>query len=272
MPQDRTMLLGTSDRIRYHARTVERGLLTLRTVGHLWYDGVFVTMQQSGTHWTRYMISLILARLHDLPPPAYIHDRSIFGKPIYRDIPRIVDTSMYPNYFLRSRALFRLLAVPKHVILVRNLRDALVSHFERRKDDFNVDFSTYLRGDIRRRIWRTDIWTRIRFLNAWGPVVERQPEHVAVLKYEDLKADTRGQLARVCDHFNIAGVTPNLLDEVIAASSKAELAKLPDPRRIKTPVRLNPRPTDEWYSDDDRRFFAEACRRYLKYTFGYRYW
>ena len=222
------MLLRTSDRIRYHARTVERGLLNLRTVRHLWVDGVLVTMQQSGTHWVRYMLGLVLARLYDVPPPAYIQDRSIVGKPIHRHIPRIADTGMHPNYLLRSRALFRLLHVPKHVVLVRDLRDSLVSNYERLKDNYNVDFSTYLRGDVRRKNYRSDIWSRIRFLNGWGPVVERQPEHVAVLKYEDLLADTRGQLARICEHFRIGGVTPGLLDEVVAAASKAEMAKLPN--------------------------------------------
>ena len=109
-------------------------------------------------------------------------------------------------------------------------------------------------------------------MNAWGAVVERHPERVAVLKYEDLLADTRGQLARVCDHFNIEGVTPELLDEVIAASSRTEMAKLPSPKKKSIVVRMNSRPSGEAYSDADRRFVAELCRRNLKYTFGYEYW
>ncbi|MEE8226974.1 MAG: sulfotransferase domain-containing protein [Kiloniellales bacterium] len=273
MLSDGAMLLRTSDRIRLNAPGVERGLLSLRTVRHLlWYDGVLVTMRQSGTHWIRYMVGLVLAKLYDLPSPTYIDDRGIFGKPVYRHIPRIADTSMLPNYFLRSRTLFRLLHVPNHVVLVRDLRDVLVSNYEKRRDEINVDFSTYLRGDVRGDKYRTDIWTRIRFLNAWGPVVERQPEHVAVLKYEDLKADTRGQLARVCDHFNIGGVTPDLLDEVVAAASKAEMAKLQRPENKWKAVRVDPRPAAEWYTDVDRRFFTEVCQRYLKHKFGYQYW
>ncbi len=37
-------------------------------------------------------------------------------------------------------------------------------------------------------------------------------------------------------------------------------------------VRMDSRPSPEWYSDDDRRFISEVFRRYLKYTFGYEYW
>ena len=103
-------------------------------------------------------------------------------------------------------------------------------------------------------------------------MVERHPERVAVLRYEDLKADTRGQLARVCEHFGIDGVTPDLLDDVIAASSKDEMAKRPNPKVDRIVVRTDTRPADDWYNDADRRFFAEVCRRNLKYTFGYKYW
>ena len=87
---------------------------------------------------------------------------------------------------------------------------------------------------------------------------------------QDLVADTRGQLARICDHFNVGGVTPELLDEVVARASKTEMAKRGKPTsRV---VRQDPRPTDDWYSDADRRFVAKLCRRNLKYTFGYQYW
>ena len=138
------------------------------------------------------------------------------------------------------------------------------------KNVYNVDFSTYLRGDVVGRAYYNDIWTRLRYYNGWGPVAERNPRKVAVVKYEDLMADTRGQLARICDHFDIEGATPDLLDEVVARVSKTEMAKRGKPTwRV---VRTDARPTDEWYSDDDRHFVAEVCRRNLKYTFGYKYW
>jgi hypothetical protein len=266
------MILQTSDRIRYHARAVEGGLLNLRWLRYMRRDGVIASMQQSGTHWIRFMLSLTLAKLYDIPSQFYIQDRSIVGKPIFRHIPQIVDTTMIPHYYLRSRILFRPLRVPRYLILVRDLRDSLVSHYEKQRSAYGVDFSTFLRGDVSRKRYNNDIWTRIRFLNGWGPVVERQPEHVAVLKYEDLVADTHGELARVCDHFGIEGVTADLIDEVVNASSKAEMAKLSDPSKTRRAVRADPRPAEEWFGPDDRQFFAELCRLYLKYTFGYRYW
>ncbi len=227
-------------------------------------------MPQSGGTWAMYMLSLIVAKLYDLQPPVHIQDRSIVGRPVPAQIPRIIDTTLLPHYLLRTRTLFRFLDFPRHLIVVRHLRDSLVSHYEKRKGIYQVDFSTYLRGDLRRKMFRNDIWTRILYMNGWGVVAERHPQQVAVLRYEDLKADTHGQLARICDHFDIEGVTPALLDEVVANSTKSAMAEREDPRFHV--VRMDPRPADEWYSDEDRRFVAEVCRRNLKYTFGYQYW
>ena len=271
-PKAGSMGIRRSDELRLRARSLYLGLLKPPVLRRRHFDGVLATMPQSGTTWTMYLLTLTLAKLNDLPPPLYIQDRSILRSSVHSQIPRIFHTFRVPHYLLRSRTLFRLLHFPKHLILVRDLRDALVSHYEKRKDEYGVDFSTYLRGDARGKLYRHDIWMRIQFLNGWGAFAERHPEQAAVLKYEDLKADTRGQLARICDYFNIEGVTPELLDEVVAAATKAEMAKRLKPGKTTTPVRMDPRPADEWYTDEDRRFVAEVLRRNLKHTFGYQYW
>ena len=266
----------TSDEWRLRARSLNHGLFNPTTLRRRHFDGFIASMQQSGSHWLKYMLGLTLARLYDLPPPSHIQDDSVVGHlkspPLYPQIPQIVHSHSIPHYLLRSRTLFRLLHFPKHLILVRDIRDGLVAYYEKWNTRFNVDFSTFLRGDARGKKYRYDIWLRIRFLNGWGAVIARHPEHTAVLKYEDLVADTPGQLARVCDHFNIAGVTPELLDEVVALASKEEMAKRPNPKVKRTVVRIDSRPADEWYSDADRLFVAEVLRRNLKYTFGYKYW
>ena len=270
------MTVRTSDELWFRARSLNRGLFNTTTLRRRHFDGLIASMQHSGTHWIKYMLGLTLARLHDLPPPAHIQDDAIVGHPksvpLYPDIPQIVTTHSAPHYLLRSRSLFRIMHFPRYLVVVRDVRDALVAHYEKRKSKFDVDFSTYLRGDVHGKKYRYDIWFRMRFLNAWGAVAERNPERVAVLKYEDLKADTRSELARVCNHLGIEGVTLDLLDDVVAAASKDEMAKRSNPKVNRIVVRTDPRPADDWYSDADRRFVAEVCRRNLKYTFGYTYW
>jgi hypothetical protein len=273
---DGGLVMPTSDEWRLRARSLNRGLFNPATLRHRHFDGFIASMHQSGTHWIKYMLGLTLARLYDLPPPTRLQDDSIVGHPksppLYPQIPQIVHSHSVPHYLLRSRTLFRLLHFPRYLILVRDIRDALVDHYEKFRSIYNVDFSTYLRGDVHGKRYNDDIWVRIRFLNGWGAIAKRHPEHVAVLKYEDLIADTAGQLARVCDHFNIKGVTSELLGDVAAAATKAEMAKLPNPKENLIVVRMDPRPCDEWYSEADRRFVAEVCRRNLKYTFGYQCW
>ena len=270
------MNVRTSDELRLRARSLNRGLFNPSTLRHRNFDGFIASMPHSGTHWLKYMLGLTLARLHDLAPPAHIEDNSIVGHPssppIYPQIPWIVAAHSAPHYLLRSRTLHRLLHFPRYVVLVRDIRDALVAHYEKRKTRYDVDFSTYLRGDVRGKKYKHDIWLRIRLLNGWGAVVERQPERVAVIKYEELLEDTDGQFARVCDHLDLKDVTPELLAGVIAASSKVEMAKLPNPKEKSKIIRMNSQASNNAYSDADRRFVAEVCRRNLKHTFGYRYW
>ena len=50
------------------------------------------------------------------------------------------------------------------------------------------------------------------------------------------------------------------------------MTKRPNPTAKGIVVRMDARPAEEWYNDEDRRFVAEVLRRNLKYTFGYRYW
>ena len=270
------VIIRKSDELRLRARSLNRGLFNPPTLGHWRFDGIVATMHQSGTHWLKFMLAHVLAKTYDLPPPAHIGDRVLIGRrkdpPVYPQIPRLVITHTIPHYLFRSRALLKIFNYPPYVILVRDIRDALVGHYEKWKSKYNVNFSTFLRGDVRGKKYYDDIWLRIRFLNGWGAVVKRNPEQAMVLRYEDLIADTPGQLARVCDHFNIEGITPELLKESVAASSKSEMSGLEKPDMEMTVVRFDTRPPDDWYCADDRRFFAELCRRNLKYTFGYRYW
>ena len=270
------VIIRTSDELWLRTRSVNRGLFNFPTLRHRRFDAMVATMHQSGTHWLKYMLGLTLAKLYNVPPPASIKDNSIIGRnkaaSDHPNYPRIGMTHSIPHYFLRSRVFVQALHFPRYLILARDIRDALVAHYEKRKTDYDVDFSTYLRGDVRGKKYRDDIWLRIRFMNGWGAVIERHPERAAVLTYEDLVADTRGQLARVLDHFNIEGITPQLLDDVVAASSKAEMARLKTPNAKWVVVRMDTRPSTEWYSDEDRQFVAEVCRRNLKYSFGYQYW
>ena len=261
---------------RFRARCVNRGLFTSATLRRRRdYDGFMASVKQSGTHWLKYMLGLTLARLHGLPEPAHIQDDSIVGHPKspprYTGIPRIVNSHSMPHYLQRSALANRALRMPPTLILVRDLRDALVAGYEKWKDAYRVDFSTYLRGDVSGKAYDNDIWEQLRFLNGWGAVAAGDPARTAILRYEDLRADTPRELARVCDFFGIDGATPDLLAPVVADATKEKMAERPNPAIERPAVRFDNRPAAGWYGDADRRFVSGLCRRHLRYDFGYDY-
>ena len=71
------MIVRTSDELRFRVRSLNRGLFNPSTLRHRQFDGFIASMQQSGSHWLKYMLGLTLARLYDLPPPAHIQDDAI---------------------------------------------------------------------------------------------------------------------------------------------------------------------------------------------------
>lgn len=277
---------GTGHEITNEGEPVEGGdrQFAWRTLSRRWmngslivrrnFDGHIVSMQQSGSHWIKNLLAHVLIRLHDLPPMAHIQDDSIIGHtrslPVYKNIPQIVHSHGYPHG-LTLKVPF--LHYPKYLVLVREMRDSLVSHYERFKGDYdNCPFSVYLRGDLQQKRFYSDIWTRLRFMNEWGRLAAERPDSVRVLRYEDLRDDARGSLRQACDYFGITGVTDEVLDYAVSSSTKEKMAKKPNPAQPTTVVRLvENAPLESYFPPEDQAFFEAMCRRYLKHDFGYGY-
>ena len=221
------------------------------------------------------MLGLTLADIYNLSPPKHIQDDSVVGHPktppLYPQIPQIIHSHSIPHFLLKSRLILSTFHFPKYLILIRDVRHTLVSYYEKWNHVYGVDFSTFVRGDVRGKKFRKDVWFYIQFLNDWGALVAHHPERIAVLKYEEIRADPVGELARVLDYFGIAGATPQLLKSVVAKASKSEMANRPNPRVKASVVRMDDRSSAEWFSEEDRLFISQICRRNLKYTFGYQY-
>jgi len=111
----------------------------------------------------------------------------------------------------------------------------------------------------------------MRFFNAWGAVVAACPDRTMVLRYEDLTADARDSLAKVCTFLGIEPVAPDLIERAVTSASKQEMANRLDPGEDHADrvVNLGERDPNDWFGAADRDFLAEVCRRNLKYNFGY---
>ena len=67
-------------------------------------------------------------------------------------------------------------------MLVRDLRDVMISNFEQWRADYGVSFSRYVAGDPRGKAFFCDAWWYVRFLNRWGDIAGRYPEDTQVLR------------------------------------------------------------------------------------------
>jgi hypothetical protein len=241
--------------------------------------GHIITMHQSGSHWLNFMLASGMCRAWGVPPPQHIADRSIVGRPqdsiVHAGIPRIVQSHEVPSPLVHAAPLPRLLRFPQYVLLLRDVRAAMVSQYEKKKhmEPFQLSFSEYLRN---RRIMgneiRRDIWHRMRLLNAWDRDIGRLPPgRVLIVHYEDMKRDAPRELQRVWDFFSFPAQSSRFFEECVAASTKGRMAQQEQPGANMKVVRESERHPFEWFSADDRAFFTATVRRHLRHWFGYDY-
>lgn len=260
----------------FHWHCLRRDLSNFALLKHRAFDGFLVTMQHSGTHWLKYMLSTALALELGLPPPRYVHNDSsndFIGHPKhprrYPQAPAIASSHSVPHAWFDSRLLRATLRLPPYVVLVRDLRASLVSNYEKWKARYDVPFKTYLRGDPRGRRYIFDLWGGLHFLNRWARVRRRFPARTLVLRYEDLQAAPVVGLAQVFEHFGVR-VARAHLEAAAAAGSKSAMARLLDPASpVTNIIRDDDRPPAAWFDAEDRAWFDAARRACLADDFGY---
>lgn len=186
-------------------------------------DGVVVSFGKSGRTWLRVLIWRYFAKKNGLASD------SISGFDEFRarnpNVPVLFFT--HDNYLKdyaghdRKAELYRGKRV---VLLVRDPRDTAVSQFfqwkhrivPRKKviNDYplnDVDLHGFITSG------QSGIPKIIDFMNAWAGEIGRMP-NLLVVKYEDLRADTKGELARVLSFFGQQPTQAELDDAVEFAS------------------------------------------------------
>lgn len=245
----------------------------LSLLRHREYDGFIVSMHQSGTHWLKHMLAVALAKHYDLPLPERLQEDTIIGHPksppIYKNIPQVVHSHNIPSPIVHSKVWRLFLRFPKCVVLVRDPRATLVSHYEKWKSRYAVSFSEYLKGDPEGRKFDKDIWWDIRFMNAWGRAVSRYPNDIIVVHYESLTQNTLLELKRVAMFLGFDFLDDEMLRGAIDASTKDEMSKKPNPKQQLSVIRKDLTDYSNWYDNDDRRFVEDLFGKCLRYDFGY---
>ena len=259
---------------QYLARYVREDLLRLSVLWHRKTFCHFASPQQSGTHWLSNLLATAICAEYDVPPLRHIADKVIIGHPkneaTYNHIPQLVRTHHAPSVLVHSAPVRAVCQFPKYVILLRDIRASMVSRFEKRKHEKDVQFPDYVRDHrLFGRSHKWDIYKRIVFFNAWGRVAKLFPEQTCVVHYEVLRQDTAGELERVWRFLELPVSNPGMFHQAASNCSKEAMSQQEPPGRTRKLVRKDSRDPVEWFTENDREYFTACCQRLLKYDFGY---
>jgi hypothetical protein len=186
-------------------------------------DGVVVSFGKSGRTWFRVMVSRYFARKYGLPEGSLMEFNEFHR--VNARIPVLLFT--HDNYlkdYAGHDRKFDLYAGKCVILMVRDPRDTAVSQYfqwkhrivPRKKviNDYptdDVDVHSFITGEA------AGIPKIIEFMNAWARDMARFP-NLLVIKYEDLKADTAGQLGRALRFFAQEPTEAELADATEFAS------------------------------------------------------
>ena len=278
--EDRPRILqrsrGTGADLAFRLHCLNRHSINLELLRHTDFDGFLITGQHSGTHWIKWMLSHAIAHHYGVPPPRYMNNSSsneLIGHPRhprpYPALPRIASSHTIPPYALQWRWTRRICKLPPYAVVVRDVRDLLISNYEKWRATYGVPFSQYVAGDPRGKAYVCDVWWYVRFANRWGDVAQRHPQDTLVLCYEEFRRDPIGNLRRLARHFRLE-LTDSDLAAGIAVGSKEVMARHQDPDIDEKPVRPDGQ-GDARFSRRDLAVLGGILDRHLRHDFGYGY-
>ena len=164
-----------STHIAYAYHCLRRHVSNFSLVKRRHFDGMLISMHQSGTHWLKHMLASALTDKYGLPAPQYIHANDVIAGPKDKRLsdvmPHLVSAHSIPHALFRSKLFHSHVSLPPYVVLVRDIRASLVSNYEKWKDHYACEFEEFLLGDVSGQRFNNDIWWCIRFFNRWGEVI-----------------------------------------------------------------------------------------------------
>lgn len=243
------------------------------------HDAILVTLNGAGTHWMRTMLSKALVDLYDLDDEIVsIHQPDLLPTFLNKDhrfkynhdlnIPRIQQSHSFYSPLFKGK---------KVVLLIRDLRDTLVSHYKvlQTTKDLDVSFSMFLKGEGFDSKKHHTLKTRIEFLNVWGRSLQHTDLH-QIVKFEDLKADTKGNLQQVIEFIGMPDTTDEQLASIVDFASIDNMRTMEQRnphKKLKGKMEKVRKGKSggykEYFNEGDKDYFLETVENNLKHDFGY---
>jgi hypothetical protein len=214
---------------------------------------------------------------HNVPPPRYASGsdaNDIIGHPrqSHSDprMPRIGSSHTIPSVLHCWTWLTGTISYPPVVVLVRDIRAAMGSHYVKWQDRIAEPFSAYVRGDPSGQRYKADLWWYIRFFNRWGDLAQANPSKILVVRYEELQVEPELCLRRIAAHWRL-----DLGDEAFAEAlrfvDREAIRSLLDPEDTEIAVPPDGASSSVIYSRADDAFVNNTLSRYLRHDFRYGY-
>lgn len=240
-------------------------------------EAFLVSMPSSGTYWLRLMIGHAMVSAWDLPfkidsieipdlVPSHRVKSQRFRFNDRRDIPRVQHSHRGYERAHKGRRI---------VLLVRDLRDALLSHWRIQVDSgrFEGSIAEFIRQPPGQR---HTLDSRIDLFNDWGRA-EAAGEQMHVVRFESLRAQPAETIKEVLDFIGIPADEASI-DSTVAFGSRDNMAKLEEsnPVRVARGRAIKVRKGAvggfrEVMATEDLQYIADRTRQRLNWTAGYDY-
>jgi hypothetical protein len=197
--------------------------------------GFLVSGKNSGTHWLRFMLSHAMARRYGLAPPVHSSGRSsedFVGHPRWPrrhpELPFIASSHNLPSSILSWGWVRWLFDLPPVVVLVRDPKEAMLSHYVKWREVLSLSLHDYICNSSTKRKQLADGWWYIDFFNRWGRMARAAPEYVLVVRYEDLQNAPEYWLERISDHIGL-GLDAAAIAAAMEVSTREAVRSTLDP-------------------------------------------
>jgi cation:H+ antiporter len=259
-------------------RNLKRDLSNYQLLHHRNVDGNLVTGMNSGTHWVTVMLATAIAKQHGLELPKYFsftaagHLVGIPSALVHRPgIPAIALSHNHPAAPLSWPIVRRLVPIPRQVVLVRDIREVLISAYVKWMPNREIPFSEFVRGDpTNRRGYLCDVWWYVSYLNRWGDVKACAPEETLVVRYEDMVAEPALWLRRMSDHFGL-NLGERAIETALMLRDKSAVLAKRDPNDSEPVIAAAEAKAEIRFSDEDLQELRRVLSRHLRYDYGYDY-
>jgi hypothetical protein len=240
-------------------------------------DGVLISGKNSGTHWLKYMLSHALAAQHGLPPPRHSSGPTaddFIGHPRWPQrhdaLPRIGSSHNLPSRLFAWGPVRRCFDLPPTVVLVRDVKQAMLSHYVKWRHKLDLPLSDYVRTALPGRRKLTDVWWYLEFFNRWGAMAQAYPDKIAIVRYEDLLAEPVTTLYRVVDHYRLL-LDDAAIQAALAAADRARMRQRLDPGDDAAIIPGDEARTSVQLDAEDDAYLTRVLAEHLKFEFGYGY-